>query len=1273
MMTCDLCDRWQQWRDGQLPLTEAEGQLLEAHATDCPLRSEAATADSTVPWSLSTGNTPAMPWDGRAPFRDTSTTDDTAIVFAPPEQPDQIGRLDSYQVVRRLGGGAMGIVYEGFDVRLKRRVAIKVLRPELVSIPSFVARFEREARSAGAIRHENVVLTYDVAVRSASFSLPYLVLEFVAGETLAHRHAREGAMSPSSAADIVRQVAEGLAAAHAEGVIHRDVKPSNILLEAQTDRAKVSDFGVARAMDGSDLATRTGQLVGTPAYMSPEQITAPDRADGRSDVFALGVVLYELITGERPFRGTTALAVMQQVLEEEPVAPRKLNVSVPRDLETIALKCLAKDPGRRYATAQALAEDLRRFRANEVILARPAGSIERLWRWRRRNPVAANLAAMVALLLVVLATGGVTAAFWFHELASQAEAARGLEVAARRKVQTTLAESHAAQGVAAGPRGQRVEARDASMLPPVWFAEAIRYSQHDPELERFNRIRFRNACRAAPQPHGVFAHDNLQVVAMSFHPNGRYLLSVAGKFEPEARHIVPDRCFIWDSAREQPLPWMAGRSGVVRASFSPDGALVAVGLQTGRVELYDFPSGKLRAQLDVRAPIMDLAFSPTRDMLAIAGAEVKVWPWNEPENVLTLPHPDQAYSVDFAPRGDRLATGCRDLRARVFLLDGKSPGEPAFPPLPHNARKYGGFDQVHFNVFSGPILLADGSLLTITGKSQELVTRWDAQSGAQAAVFAPGLSSLRGLTRVAGTNNVIVTAYQSAVWLDGLSGQSMFKMSHAHAINSVSAGPVGRDSLGTLMLTSSNDRTIAIWRLRRNGSAPDFAISHQTPMNQALLSPDLKTCATAQTDGVVKLWRLPTSDAGRYSVVGDVAKAFPTFAFSRDQRRGAVVPLLRWQLGPPSLRVFATATGEWAGPAIKLNGAMRDAALTRDGSVAATIASANVDSPGSLEVWNVADGKLRWTKSIDSEPCAVAFSADDQRLALLSASGQIALFAADDGRLLGQQSTQPSPFGSFPAKPFLHFTIDDRLVVFTSEKNISVWNGTNLAPLHAERLLTTEIQPFRSVVIDPTERYLAIGLPTDSQSVHIWDLTAGQPARAPLSHPDWVMDLRFSADGQRLATACRDKMARVFDWRSGEQVCPPFKHEGECNSVAFSPDGKVMLSCGGEGRFCVWDSTSAKPLLPAVQTGGYLAVGAILTDEYRAIGAGQSGYVHSFRLLDYLEPDERSTDELRLFGELIAGHQVWQGDTIGLTSAEWLERWRQWRKLHPAAATSAGK
>jgi eukaryotic-like serine/threonine-protein kinase len=313
-----------------------------------------------------------------------------------PESKGDLGTIGQFRLLSELGRGGMGIVYRAWDESLRRVVALKVLRPERCEEVDRL-RLIREAQLAARFRDDHAVNVYSVV--NPEGGLPYLVMEYVEGPTLSELIASRDRPDTRRIASLIAEVASALEAAHAVGLIHRDVKPSNILIDLQTGRAKITDFGLARASNLSSSLSRDGLLAGTPTYMSPEQARGEPGLDGRTDVYSLGATLYEALTGMTPYRGAPHL-VLRQIIEEDPRPPRLLNDQIPRDLETICLKAMAREPARRYQTAGALADDLRRWLRHESIQARPVSRAERAYRWCRRNPRVAGLAA--ALLVVFL-------------------------------------------------------------------------------------------------------------------------------------------------------------------------------------------------------------------------------------------------------------------------------------------------------------------------------------------------------------------------------------------------------------------------------------------------------------------------------------------------------------------------------------------------------------------------------------------------------------------------------------------------------------------------------------------------------------------------------------------------------------------------------------------------------------------------------------------------------------------------------------------------------
>ena len=310
-------------------------------------------------------------------------------------------RFGDYELLGEIARGGMGVVYKARQLSLNRVVALKMILNGPFSSEEGVRRFHAEAEAAAVLQHPNIVAIYESGEHEGH---PYFSMEYIEGRDLAEV-ARDQPLAAKRAAGYVRRIAEAVHYAHQKGVLHRDLKPSNLLLDL-FDNPKVTDFGLAKIIEHDSKLTVSGQTLGSPGYMAPEQ-TGGHRlqATARSDVYSLGAILYHLLTGRPPFQGETILVVLQQVQHADPVPPRRLNPGVPVPLQNICLKCLAKDPARRYATARELAEDLERFLANQPILARPASLLEKGELWVRRHPVTAALSLALVVVLLLGITG----------------------------------------------------------------------------------------------------------------------------------------------------------------------------------------------------------------------------------------------------------------------------------------------------------------------------------------------------------------------------------------------------------------------------------------------------------------------------------------------------------------------------------------------------------------------------------------------------------------------------------------------------------------------------------------------------------------------------------------------------------------------------------------------------------------------------------------------------------------------------------------------------
>lgn len=393
---------------------------------------------------------------------DTQRTDATIGPGLSTSSDPLIDHPVGYEILDELGRGGMAIVFQARHLALNRDVALKVLRWRAWDSVEETRRVRREAELVARIRHPNIVQVYEVGEWDGS---PYLALEYVSGGTLAealHQQQKEGVtgFEAREAAVLVECLARAVQAAHEHGVIHRDLKPANVLMA--DGQPKITDFGLAISAEASASVTQTAALAGTPCYMAPEQ-AASRRTDigPRTDVYSLGGILYELMTGRPPFQGATVLEVLDSVRNADPIRPRILRPSLPRDLETIVLKCMEKDPARRYASAVALADDLRRFQEGRPILARPVGVVEKGWKWCRRKPVLAGMAA--ALLLLATGTLGI---FWNSRRV--AAIARERETMIRADLDSAKAKETMASAREAWDRGQEDDTkRLLSECPPA--------------------------------------------------------------------------------------------------------------------------------------------------------------------------------------------------------------------------------------------------------------------------------------------------------------------------------------------------------------------------------------------------------------------------------------------------------------------------------------------------------------------------------------------------------------------------------------------------------------------------------------------------------------------------------------------------------------------------------------------------------------------------------------------------------------------------------------
>ena len=579
--------------------------------------------------------------------------------------------IEGYEVLEELGRGGMGVVFKARQRRPDRLVALKVIRGGAAGGDALV-RFRTEAEVVAGLQHPNIVQVHAVGEHNGA---AFFSMEFCAGGSLA-RQLKGAPLAPAAAAALAEVLARAMHAAHRAGVVHRDLKPGNVLLTAD-GVPKVADFGLAKRLEDDSSQTNSGAVLGTPSYMSPEQADGEAKSVGpAADVYALGAILYELLTGRPPFRGPRVLDTLEQVRSQEPAPPRGLQPKTPRDLETICLKCLQKAPRQRYESAESLADDLRRFQEGRSIRARPVGPAERAWRWCRREPLAAGSSALAVACAALLLAG----AFWYAARLGQAQ---GDLVAAKARADAAqeVADTQQYSALLNGARQRIMQQR------PGWTWDALADLAQAARLNVAVRQPAELRTEAAACLSGVDVRltrtlaEGFPAVRPAFHPDGR-LLAVGG-VKASAWTSCSIRIIditsgetVHELSFSPNMAWQIRRGvqdGVRCLAFSPDGRRLVAGMRSGLLHRWDFTREppELTSWQGRADEVTLVAFSPDGESLYGCGPDdrVKRWPAAAPcDNPPTYEHAENGQLV-VGPNGDWAAT---EAGGKIFFLDPKT-------------------------------------------------------------------------------------------------------------------------------------------------------------------------------------------------------------------------------------------------------------------------------------------------------------------------------------------------------------------------------------------------------------------------------------------------------------------------------------------------------------------------------------------------------------------------------------------------------------------------
>ena len=852
---------------------------------------------------------------------------------------DLLGR---FQIRRELGRGAHGIVFLAYDPKLRREVALKIPRAETLFTPSARERFLREARAAAGLEHPNLVPVHDAGEEG---TVCFIAYAYCPGITLAAWCKQQSDPVPvCEAAALVATSANAVHHAHLHGIIHRDLKPGNILLRTNFTAEyseklipKITDFGLAKLVDGEGepaLQTQSGVIVGTPSYMAPEQAGGKNKAIGlAADIYALGAILYELLTGRPPFQADTSLDTLLLVRTEEPIPPSRLRPKMPRDLETICLKCLQKEPAKRYASASVLADDLRRFLAGQPIQARPIRVWERGLKWARRRPAIAGLLASI-ILVTALGFAGV---FWqWREAAT-----------ARETLQTNLYYKLIALAEREFKRGTGSRADELlDQCPPQLRGWEWHY---------LKRLPF------ADFP--ALAHDTI-VARVAFSPDGLHLAS--GELNGNVT--------VWDARTGTKLHTLRAAHDyqVLALAFSPDGSrLASGGRQDRRVRVWDVSNGKLLHTLPGHTnSIEGLVFSPDGKRLASASVDhtVRLWDLTSGQEIFTFREhvqPLAANGLAFCAGGQRLISVSVDGVVRVWDA---ATGQTI-------STFHGGVQWVWCAAFS-----PNGGWFAMGGQDG-IVKIYQTEPWKEVRTLEAHSSVVLYLAVSPDGRRLASTGEDRTlkVWDVTTGHEALLLDLHAGRITSLAFSPDGHR-----LASGSADKTVEVF----DGTpwvagASDWPITwtaHQHKVVEVAFSPDSQRLVSASWDKTVKLWDVRTGQ--ELLRVPDMPAGLTGVAFSRDGRRFAAA----------SLEGRITICDAQRGKKIcTLRGKAGPVYGVAFNPVSNVLASAHSD--GTVNVWDIERGRadeanppVLTIPAHSSAVLAVAYSADGRLLA--SAGGR---------------------------------------------------------------------------------------------------------------------------------------------------------------------------------------------------------------------------------------------------------------------------------------------
>jgi eukaryotic-like serine/threonine-protein kinase len=1055
-------------------------------------------------------------------------------------RPSKLNCFGDYELLEEIARGGMGIVFKARQVSLNRLVALKMILAGKLASPALVQRFHTEAEAAANLKHPNIVAIHEVGEHEGQH---YFSMDYIAGQSLAER-VRQGPMPLKEAATCIQSIAGAIYYAHQRGVLHRDLKPSNILLDAK-DNPHITDFGLAKLVEQESSLTQSEATLGTPSYMSPEQAAGgAKQLTTAADIYSLGAIFYELLTGRPPFHASTALETMRRVMEDEPVPPsrianhdlrsaspsaergisRKAQIvnRIDRDSETICLKCLRKDPEARYASAEALAEDLARWQNGEPIHARPVGPAEKLWRWCRRKPVVASLGAAALVLLLAVMIGSPMAIYRINHERQRAEQG---ELAARRSELVARQKAYASDlNLAQQALSQNNLGRAQELL-----------NRHRPSANQLHSSRREEA------------HPQLGTRNSELETRQSLFTSATDLRGWEWRYL-------WQQCQSGALFALGHKSNpIFSLASSFDGKWLAVGEQDeGRLSVWDLQKREEIVEFPTGEGPVFAVFSPRARLLAFSRGVA--WPSSNTRHCVGIWDGDTGQTVELP-----LAGPCRGL---AFSGDG----------------------QTLVGLSAGSIISPEGGQLTL----------WKVPDGKKLAHHPAGQIRWQWGTPFAVAPDLSVAAYPLSTdtlrVVDLRTGQERWKARLSnHIVTALAISPDGR------ILASGSGfgpSPIRLWDLAL-GNTVDISDNHGGYVSALGFSKDGKTLVSGSSDQMIRWWateglRPLRTLLGHRSEVASLAVLPDNEILVSGGKDGSILVwnagaserarpeirlpenLIAWSFDTNSRTVLTCdrkgRVGRWQGSYL---------VEERLFEMGANVAQAAFLSHRSIVLARLRDGTIQvWdlnTRTF-SRDLPLALTAPPRWLCMAQGNRLIIGGLASE-TLHELDITTWRKVRTWRGPAQLHagaLSPEGRVCVTLGYGGAS--RVTDLITGHT-RVTNFEIKDASDATFTADGKLLATA--THRGFASIWDAATLQPVADLRGFLQGVYSVAFSPDGQRLVAGSDGKEAiKLWDVESQQEL---LTLEGEGTMfvpTAFSSDGAVLGSMNGSGILHLWRAPS---------------------------------------------------------------------------------------------------